>query len=71
VPITFATHYQRLEGQVGQIVTIFPFSTDPKKIAFLNIHNGVCHAVLIDKHVPGDEFLDSLVDLVDSDDDSE
>ena len=71
VPISFAPHYQRLEGRVGQIVSIYPSSSDPKKIAFSNANMGVCHAILVDKHVPGDEALDCLVNILDSDDETE
>jgi hypothetical protein len=71
VPDTFAAHFATLDGQVGQIVTLYQFSSDPRKIAFSNMNLGVCHAILVDKCLPGDEVIDSLVQIIDSDDESD
>ena len=71
VPESFAAHFNRLEDRVGQIVTIYSFSSSPSKIAFSNTNFGVCHAILVDKPMPGDSVIDTLVETIDSDDDSE
>ena len=70
VPDTFAAHFRTLDGQVGQIVTIYQFSSNLRKMAFLNINFGVWHANLFDKHIPRDKVLDRLVQISDGDDNS-
>jgi hypothetical protein len=67
LPEVYKDHAKLLEGRLAQVVTIFTLSKDSNKIAFSNKNEGVCHAILIDKQLSGDERLDELVTLVDSD----
>lgn len=70
VPDTFSNFFTQLEGRVAQVDTIYAFSRNAKKLAYSTRNEGVCHAILIDKPLPGDELMDKLVYVVDSDDDS-
>ena len=49
---------------MGQVVTLFPTSDEPKKVAYSKTHHGVCHVMLIDKLMEGDMAMLDLLDLV-------
>jgi len=67
LPEVYNEYKKNLEGRLAQVITNYSSSRDANKIAFSNARDGVCHAILVDKAVPGDEVLDSIVTLVDSD----
>jgi hypothetical protein len=71
VPEKFSEHFHLLEGRIAQVYTIFHLSKDANKMAFSNKNDGVCHAILVDKVMPGDELLDPIVETIDSASDSE
>ena len=62
----FQRFFGRLNGRVGQVVTVFPCSNDPNKIAFSTKNDGVCHIMLIDRFIDGDLQLMEALDLVES-----
>ena len=60
----FQSFFPRLEGRLGQVVTIFPTSGERKKIEFSKKKYGVCHVMLIDKLIDGDMAMLEILDLV-------
>ena len=71
VPEEFIRHFAHLEGRIAQVTTIYEGSNDKNKIAFSNSKDGVCIASLVDNPMAGDELLNSLVFMVDSDEEDE
>ena len=68
----FKAFFRRLEGRLGQVVTIFPLSNDRKKIAYSAKNDGVCHIFLVDRFIDGDLKMMECLDMVESgDSDSE
>jgi hypothetical protein len=67
----FKAHFSRLEGRLAQVVEIYSGSTSSKKNAYSVLHNGVCHAMLVDKGTLSDEVMNQSLVIVDTDSDSE
>ena len=71
VPEAFQNLFAHLEGRVAQVTTIYAGSNDKNKIAYSNSKDGVCIATLVDNPMVGDELLNPLVFMVDSDEETE
>jgi hypothetical protein len=71
VPEAFQHLFAHLEGRVAQVCTIYAGSKDKNKMAYSNSKDGVCIALLVDSPMVGDELLNPLVVMVDSDEDTE
>ena len=67
VPENFKDYFVHLEGRIAQVTTIYAASRDKNKIAYLNSKDGACIASLVDNPMAGDELLNPLVFMVDSD----
>jgi hypothetical protein len=53
------------------VYTIYPISEDPTKTRFAAANDGVCQVLLVDNAVAGDDLIDKLTVVVDSDSDNE
>ena len=53
------------------MVQIYAFSRASKKIAYSLLHNGVCHAMLVDKGSQGDSVMNQWLTIVENDSDSD
>ena len=71
VPEEFTHLFAHLEGRIAQVTTIFAGSNDKKKNAYSKSKDGVCIAQLVDNPMAGDELLNPLVVMVDSDQEDE
>ena len=71
VPEEFHHLFAHLEGRVAQVTTIYAGSKDKNKIAYSTSKDGVCIASLVDNPEAGDELLNPLVLMVDSDEEVE
>lgn len=67
----FKRYFSRLEGRLAQVVQIYAFSRASKKIAYSLLHNGVCHAMLVDKGSQGDSVMNQCLTIVETDSDSD
>lgn len=64
-------HFSHLDGRLVQVLDIYSNSNHFKRRDFARAHGGVCHAILVDEFLEGDQLLNSLLVVVDSDSDSE
>jgi hypothetical protein len=71
VPEYLKNLYCHLEGRIGQVYEIYACSPSGKKTDYSVRHNGVCYAMLVDRAVPGDELVNRLLTMVDSDSSSD
>ena len=71
VPEEFTHLFAHLEGRIAQVTTIFAGSNDKKKNTYSKSKDGVCIAQLVDNPMAGDELLNPLVVMVDSDQEDE
>ena len=71
VPEEFKNLFGHLEGRIAQVTTIYAGSKDKNKIAYSNSKDGICIVSLVDNPVAGDELLNPLVVMVDSDEEAE
>ena len=56
-----------LDGRILQVVDDFSISRSPNKIRYFQAKQGVVLAAIIDKYLPGDGQLNSLLEVVESD----
>ena len=67
----FQQYFSRLEGRLAQVVEIYSASRSSKKKQYSTLHNGVCHAMLVDKGSLSDSAMASCLTIVDSNSDSD
>ena len=67
----FKFYFGRLEGRLAQVVKIYAASRSSKKKQYSTLHNGVCHAILVDKGSLSDSVMNKCLTIVDSDSDSD
>ena len=71
VPEEFNHLFAHLEGRIAQVTTIYAGSNDKNKNTYSKSKDGVCIAQLVDNPMVGDELLNPLVFMVDSDEETE
>lgn len=62
---------ERLEGRLAQVTELFSLSQSKTKNRYSMAHKGVCLAALVENYLPGDECINSYLDLVDDSDEEE
>jgi hypothetical protein len=64
----FKDFFNQLEGRIAQVVEIYSRSASPKKMRYSTLHDGVCHAILVDRAIDGDIGMNQCLTIIDSDD---
>lgn len=67
----FTPYFDRLEGRLAQVTQIYSASTSSKKKRYSALHNGVCHAILVDKGMPSDVAMAKRLTVIESDSESD
>ena len=60
-----------MDGRLAQVVELFSESRSRHKIDYNAANNGVCLAVIVDKLVPGDRVINTLLEGIDIDSSSD
>lgn len=67
----FTRHFTQLDGRLGQIVEIYSNSSRRNKDKYSRDNDGVCIVQLVDRYVKGDEVLNCISSIVESESESE
>lgn len=67
----FKEFFNRLEGRIAQVVENYAVSSSIPKRRFSTLHDGICHAMLVDKAMVGDIEMNKCLTMIESDEEEE